>query len=372
MPWFLWMVVLGGAVAAAVSLASRARLRKARAAWAEAAQRLGFRMVAGGHRGLAMAGDGGDLPVSIDVEQRGSGDGSETVTRYRIELPPLGVDIDLRKKSGWHGVLQLLGAEDVTIDHTEFDSWFKLSTNNQARTRRYLNPQRVAAMLELSGNYPNVVLADDELRLEANGVASNADRIVATAHALMDAAQVLVVPESETQYLLLGDRVPEAGGRREELEKIHDAIDELVDTHPEDDPLLPAGDATRGTTPAPAQSTAADQVATDLFGDRQLGFESQRRFDDRYRDTPITWTGSVQREGGPSAARVLGDEPTLVEVNVATLEDDLYGTSTVDAVVAIPAGTPMPERGASITFSGTLVGIDPLTKDLYVADGRIE
>lgn len=373
MPWFLWMVVIGGAVAAAVSMASRAQVRKARAAWAAAADELGFAMVEGGHQGLAMAGTREELPVRIDVERRSSGDNAEVVTRYRVELPPLGVDLDLRKKTGWHGVLQLLGARDVEIDHEEFDTWFKLSTTNEARARRYLNERRVAALLHLSGQYRNVTLADGELRLESKGVTADPHRIVATANALIDAASVLVVPESEAPYVLLGDRVPEGSERVEVLEEIHRAIDDHVggrveapvDAEPPQvfEPPKPSG-------PAP-HSPDADRVAIDLFGERRLGFESEQRFDERYRDTTVTWTGTVQREGGYSAARMLGEEHTLVEVNVSTLEDDLYGTSSVDAVVALASGTPMPERGDTITFTGTLVGIDALTKDLFVANAGL-
>lgn len=372
------MLVIGGAIAAAVSLGSRAQTKKAREAWTVAADRLGFAMVEGGYKGLAMAGDSGDLPVVVDVYQRGSGDSPKTLTRYRVELPPLGVDLDVRKKTGWHGVLELFGAQDLAIGNDEFDTWFRLTSSYEDRARRYLNPQRVAALLDLSGRYPSVALADGELLLETNGVTSDPDRIVATANALVDAGRVLLVTEHEAQYVLLGESAPpedEPPRSDETMQRIHDTIEEYFEAAAEEAAPSPVAAPQPEQAPSVAASVdeTAAQVAADLFGGRQLGFESERRFQERYRDTPVTWSGVVQRQAGLSASRVFeGEGHTLVEVNVAALQDDLYGTSSVDAVVAFPAGTPQPERGTTIRFSGTLVAIDPLTKDLYVAGGRIE
>jgi hypothetical protein len=287
--------------------------------------------------------------------------------------------VSVRKKTGWHGVLQLFGAEDVTIGHEEFDSWFRLTTSNEARARRYLNPQRVAALVDLSGRYPTIALTDGALLLETAGIVADPGRIVATANALIDAGRVLAVPEDEAQYVLLGDRVPEEASmdRDHDMDRIHDTIEEYFETKSVIDEAEPLPAEAVSSTPAPAvdeaSDAAAEQIAADLFGNRQLGFESERRFEERYRDVPVRWSGTVQRKGGLAASRVFGGgEHTLVEVNVATLQDDLYGTSSVDAVVAFPDGTPQPARGTTIHFSGTLVGIDPLTKDLYVAQGTIE
>ena len=124
---------------------------------------------------------------------------------------------------------------------------------------------------------------------------------------------------------------------------------------------------------AAATDHGAGVVADRLFGDRQLGFEVERRFNDEFRDTIVDWTGTVQRRAGISAERKFdGDGHSIIEINVAIIEDDLYGSSSVDAVVAFPQGATIPERGETVRFSGRLIAIDALTKDLYVADGSIE
>jgi hypothetical protein len=375
MPWVLSILMIGAGIAAAVSLASRTQRNKARDSWRAAADRLGFTMVGGGQRALAMTGTSGDLPVAVDVYQRGSSEEYTTHTRYRVELPPLGFDLEVARKTGWHGVLDLFGAKDVPIGDPQFDIAFRLTTSYEARALRYLNPQRVAALTRLAAQYPNLVLSNAELRLESPGIVADADRLVATVTAMVEAAGVLVVDESEAQYLLLGDRSPDIEAGRDGLQEIHDVIGRYTEGRTIDEPLAD-GPVESAAAPGPAvaaPSVSAGRVAADLFGDHQLGFESQRRFEELYQNAAVAWTGTVQREAGLSAARVFGHgDHTLVELTVATLEDELYGTFTVRAVVALPAGTPQPERGATVRFSGTLVAIDPLTKDLYVAEGRIE
>ena len=58
-------------------------------------------------------------------------------------------------------------------------------------------------------------------------------------------------------------------------------------------------------------------------------------------------------------------------MHVATIQNDLYGNTEVDAIVALPAGTKDLERGEEIEFTGTLVRSDGLVRNLYVADAEL-
>ncbi|MCZ6461822.1 MAG: hypothetical protein O6705_06245 [Actinobacteria bacterium] len=68
---------------------------------------------------------------------------------------------------------------------------------------------------------------------------------------------------------------------------------------------------------------------------------------------------------------VRGGPHSVLVVDVASIEHDLYGNSTVDAIVAFSADAELPERGEPVRFSGRLVSVDGLTRNLYVADGRL-
>jgi len=132
--------------------------------------------------------------------------------------------------------------------------------------------------------------------------------------------------------------------------------------------------------PEPESLSPADQaggsdaiaVATDLFGESRLSFETAQRYSDRYAERDIHWTGKIRNVEVVERDRILGDGPfTKAVVDVASLENDLFGSTVVSAVVAFPqSGDVRLSEGREIEFSGRLAGIDALVRTLYVANGR--
>ncbi len=113
-------------------------------------------------------------------------------------------------------------------------------------------------------------------------------------------------------------------------------------------------------------------LATRLFGDDQLSFEVAAIFDQHYRNLQVEWLGTVRRSGGLSDSKAFEGGPhSILVVDVASIEHDLYGNSSVDAIVAFSADAELPERGEPVRFSGRLISVDGLTRNLYVADGRL-
>ncbi len=113
-------------------------------------------------------------------------------------------------------------------------------------------------------------------------------------------------------------------------------------------------------------------VATDLFEENRLSFETAALFDERYAGRSVLWSGKLRKATIVDHYRVLGDGPfTKAVVDIALLENDLFGNTVVTAVVAFP-----PESidsipiGGDVTFSGQLVGIDALVRNLFVAEGN--
>lgn len=133
---------------------------------------------------------------------------------------------------------------------------------------------------------------------------------------------------------------------------------------------------------APAESDAAQEddvnrdalaLATHLFGESRLSFETAQLFDATYAGRDVEWTGRVRKVVVADDDRLLGDGPfTKAVVEVASLENDLFGNTVVSAVVQLPpeAANRLLE-GSTVTFAGTLVGIDALVRNVYVGKARL-
>ena len=114
-------------------------------------------------------------------------------------------------------------------------------------------------------------------------------------------------------------------------------------------------------------------LATYLFSENRLSFETAQLFDETYTGRAVEWTGKVRKAAVVDHDRVLGDGLfTKAVIEVASLENDLFGNTVVSAVVGLPprAVGNLPE-GSTVTFAGTLVGIDALVRNVYVGQARL-
>jgi hypothetical protein len=131
------------------------------------------------------------------------------------------------------------------------------------------------------------------------------------------------------------------------------------------------------TPPAPAAATPSpvelSPMLDDLFSHNRLSFETGRRFDEQYRGSPVKLSGRVKSAREYDRDLDFGDRPgAKAVVTIATVHHDLYGANDVDAVVQLPPGSAEHlRRGDQITFAGTLAKVDPMMRNLFVADGTV-
>jgi hypothetical protein len=389
---FFWVIILAGAlISMGVRLAKRVQAGSFRDSWVEAAERLGFTMTGSGYQGLAMSGSKGSLQANIHV-YRSSGKNAATNTRYEIGLPVLGLGLRLSSATGWQGLLKAFGAQDVEIGDPAFDARFVVKAGNPDRARRYFTPQRVTALNELFAQHPGFIVTDDELLLHTPGIASDVDEIVSTVERLLTTARALVMDPAESDQVLLGDWLPAAptadelavgddieelseatatGGaddpaREQELQRVFETIEEYAEEASATEPVEEGGVA---AAPAPPDSDAL-LVASRLFGDSQLSFQTKMRFDEEFAGRYVEWSGTVKRPAGLMATRAFDDAGEVLVLEVASLKDELYGTTAIDAIVSFPTGA-APDLGDTVRFKGHLVDVDGVSKDLYVADGEL-
>ncbi len=114
-------------------------------------------------------------------------------------------------------------------------------------------------------------------------------------------------------------------------------------------------------------------VATDLFSENRLSFETAALFEERYAGCSVLWSGKLRKATIVDHYRVLGDGPfTKAVIDIALLENDLFGNTVVSAIVAFPPGSiDSINVGEDIAFSGELVGIDALVRNLLVGGATL-
>ncbi len=371
-----WLVIVLGLVVAAIRQATKqAVTRGDRDRWQQAAERLGLAMSGSAHKGLGMSGASGEMEVRV-FARRGSEEGSKTRTHYEVALPPLGVGISVSPAASWGGLLSALGSADIEIGEPTFDGRFLVKSDYPDRARRYLTRERMAALTSLSDQHPGFVFSDDELRFQTPGVAPDTDTIVSTVSHLLTAARMLVMDQAEADRVLLGDWVADA---LDDDRDVEEAIPPSEPAPPDDRSEAPTErsasldahpEAIGGSAPIASDVDPA-RVAARLFGDRRLVFETEQIFTEEYLGMPVAWSGRVKRPAGLMATRAFdGDDLQVLVIEVASLEDDLYGATAIDAIVAF-SGSAAPGTGDTVRFTGRLIGVDGVSKDLFVADGRL-
>ncbi len=356
--------------------------------WSEVARELGLGFEVG--RGISrpvLTGAIGGLPVAVDTYVQRSGNSSTTYTRYRINYPYVGFDFQLKRQGAFAAITKLFGAQDVEIGDDLFDETFTVKTKDPNRLRALLTPSVRTGLLRLIASYGGAVIADDNITFSKSGFESNPDRLKSTIQRLSTTARLLASPDSGVSDDMVTDRqqglLDDVAGRiRERVEADPDDVDQRIF---EVETLAAAGQETAASERlteleeiAPADpdvvgwraaletervshdsTVDAAAMAADLFAGDELSFETRAKFNSKYADATIRWEGRVKKV-----------DRGRVVVTVATVNNDLYGNTEIDVVAEIPAGR-NPSEGEPVTVSGRLDTIDPLMRNLFVADANL-
>ena len=142
------------------------------------------------------------------------------------------------------------------------------------------------------------------------------------------------------------------------------------------------------TVPAPSEPEPAAQpsappgdlrldvasVCEELFDPNRMSYETNRLFDDRYRDATVRWKGTVRRASAYSYDFNFGDGGgTKAELDVYEVKQQ-YGSRMVKAFVQFPteAADDIGARiGEDVQFEGRLISCEGSARRLYVADARM-
>ena len=344
------------------------------------------------------------MRVQVDVRVQRSGKSQQSFTRYRVFPPSPGFQFKLTRQTGFSRITKLFGAQDVETGDRAFDDAFVVKSSDPNRLQDLLDVGIMNMLVRTSAAYPGVVFENDLVIYERSGLETKRDVIVSAVRRLVDTATALsgggmsrsrreaIEARQRGELAELAAKMKEAAHERartldEELleldtlatagerEAARERVRRLEEQVPAD-PEVVGWKRRLDAAPAGAAAVSgveAAELAEEMFAENALSFESKQIFDERYRGASVRWTGSVKTVDRVHSDGDLGNEgDAKLVATVATIEHDLYGNTDIDAVVGLPPGAGANlRRGAEVTFSGTLVGVDPLVRNIFVARGTL-
>jgi hypothetical protein len=417
------------AVIAGISITvAKHQMNQMNASWNSAAETLGFSFGSGSMRsGPTISGTVDDRPAEVHSYTKSSGKNSNRYTRYTVEFPAIGVGLRLSRQAGIGQFLKILGTQDIVIGDPTFDEAFIVKSTDPQAVRTALTPGRTMALNQLLAVHPEVVVEDDRIVIDRRGsvrdgavIVSTLRRIASVANVLADtaaSAEMTSLIERRLEGTLPSDYEPglelprgidariatgealAAFGVADVAQKIFEALAvelpadrdvvgwseqvgresvepaPIVEPPPEPSAIQTPADRPPTIVEPPTDDGSSDAfaIATALFGENRLSFETAALFDERYAGRRVEWTGKLRKATAVDHYRVLGDGPfTKAVIDIALLENDLFGNTVVTAIAAFPPGTiDSIQPGEEITFSGELVGIDGLVRNLFVGNAAL-
>jgi len=434
-PFWILFGVFGLLIAAGATIGAKRQMASMNAAWQVAADTLGFSFSPGAWRGgPTMTGLIDGAPAEIKSYTKSSGKNSTRYTRYTVSFSSLGIGLRLQRQSGMGLFLKVLGTQDIVIGEPVFDEAFIVQASDPQAARAVLGAGTTMVLNRLIALHPEIVVSDDRIVLDHRATVRDADTLVSTLRRLASAAGVLTdagqsesltrlveqrlsgtlpsdyepdparAPSIDEQitigetlvasgtldiagriFTALGVQLPAdaevAGWSKQTRSPAGQAPDASpLDVAPPTAPTPPPMEAPEPEPLRPSEDESDDgrdrdavAMAADLFGENRLSFETAQRYSDLYANRDVEWTGKIREVETAERDRILGDGPfTKAIVDIASLENDLFGSTVVSAVVAFPSpGDRRLAEGREIEFTGTLAGIDALVRTLYVANGQL-
>ncbi len=394
--------ILGAVVAAAVN-----QRKRSNQSWEAAARRLGIVLkptngVWGAFGRPSMTGTVDGLTVTIDTHQSND----NTVTRYRVGYPSLGLGLKAKRQHAFARLGALLGFQDIEVGDPIFDQAIILKGDYPDRIVSYLTPSRRLAISGLIEHYSGTTITDRAISYSKRGLVGDADELVSTMQRLVSVAQELrgVDPYSSeaADRRLAGDvgealeileRAPASGdpfvdfSRKQQAGEMRHArgetrggrqvFEELKRRAPSD-PEVDRWSKHRAPEPSAAPDPTetigdAATVAEHLFRKENYSFDTMEIFEAEYEGKAVSWSGELKRLRRFDHDRDFGDGPGVKAVfSIAALGTDLYAGRIVDAIVRLPDGAEHQlEIGSRYSFRGTLSRCDPAMRNLFITGASL-
>ena len=310
------------------------------------------------------------LPVRVYIAE-----GRHPGARYRVFYPPLGISLRLERETSITRTLENLGRTDTQVGAMEFDQSFNVNTSRPDALREMMDPALRRTLVKLLDRYPTALIEDGGISFVSDTSEPPAETIIRTTVDIAAAAHELVERRPEPPKPRRTGSPPTAQSqppRQSPPSRPPEPPHQV--SRPETSAAQPSTPAAPPPPPTPVTRDTGlpDTFFDDVFGDNRLSFEADGEFEEKYSGKTVTLSGPVKQ------AREIEEDPNLATgpaakavVTVAQIENELYGRTDIDAVVFLPRGSAgkLP-RGEVISFSGTLSGVDPFMRNLFVTDAH--
>lgn len=400
---FVVVVIVVLAVMAIVALA-RQQIESIRSSWQRVAADLGLKVESIRLGRGKITGTADDMQVTVEV----TGSGDTTHTRYRVDYLPQTVAFNLRRESGGQRILKRLGVEDREMGDPEFDELFIVQTTDAEALRSWLTAAKRSSLVRLLVRYPGLLVSERRLEIATKGIESDPESIVSTVRRMLATAGHLT-GRAASAHVEKADELRRTGDLLAALDELNAAVtadpSDLESKLLRAETAVSAGDVEQARSdvaaleselradpevrglrevvarvaPAAAAAGAAVTGAVDpqamfqrIFGESRLSFETDEVFAAEYRGRTIELTGTVKSARHIERDLDFGPGPkTKVVAAVASIESDLYGNTVIDAVVELPSSAATLARGTEISFTGRLLRVDPMMRNVYVSDAAL-
>jgi len=404
------LVLLALAVAGAIVVAAvRKQTARTDTVWREAADELGMHFRPGAlFVSRTIDGHMHGSHVRVDKITKNAGNHSESFTRYRVDHPqPLDLGLKLQRESFFSGVSKFFGTQDIEVGDPAFDDEVVVKGFDPDRVVQFLTPSRRLRVLRLFQAFKDLEIDDRTITFRSRGLAKVAREIVSTVRRLALATSRLSAetpPDSpldraiearregrldealdhvqaapaadgaaDPEARMLEGQILEAGGRRDEALEV---LERASREYPEDEELEELARETAAVPepeaepePPTDEEIQVEAVCQDLFAPNLMSFEARRKFDERYKDRSVRWSGTLRQASHYSIDLVFGSKPgTKLVLDLHEATDGPFGP-TVQAIVQMPeeALERLQSRvGNEIHFEGSLVSCDPLMRNIYI------
>ncbi len=423
-PFLVIGLIVGLIITAVVAYGKRAD-----AAWEETGKMRGLRYHREGLSKRRLTGKIEGFPVRVECYRKSRGKHSSTHTVFTLRYPHQGLGFTLKRAGALLGVARFLGVKDIRVGDDEFDAEVLVKGDHPREIRAYLTKPRRDRVRRLFSLYRGSVVRDGEIEWDQHRLATSSEQMITVLDRFVRLARFLSAdvaeelpeipvspppveeepPPPPVPLVLPGgsatrpeppplpEPAPEVEPEVEpavELDSLFEpeeiSPEEVPEPFPEPEPVLPAEEAEpevepdadvdfepeveppAEVEPAPAldSAVAVEPLCEDLFTGGRMGSEVGRLFEERYRDHPVTWSGTLERIDDFYSDRVFGSEPgSKAIVLIHELTDANMGALAIHAILGLTresADALRPRAGERVSFEGRLVHCDPYMRQLFV------
>ena len=200
---FLAIFIVPGIVIGIVILFAMARSKKINQAWESAAKTLGLQYSPSAMlKSRNISGDLHGFHVLIDIYTSGSGDHSQTYTRFRVTNPtPLNLGLRLTREGMLTSVAKFFGSQDIQVGDSAFDDSLHIKGNDESSIREFLKPSRRMRIQRFLRSHSDATIQDDSIHWKHRGTISNSGLLVNRTRAMLRLAWHLTGDRESDQSL---------------------------------------------------------------------------------------------------------------------------------------------------------------------------